>query len=472
MTILRRAATALSIASVLGAAGLLTACGGDTGPAGATGPAGPSGAAGLDARVQVVAEAPGSNCSAGGSKIVAGFDVNGDGTLESNEITSTQYVCNAAPGVAGAAGATGAAGSDGLSTLVSMTDEPAGSNCGSGGKRLDAGKDTNADGVLEASEVTSTSYVCNGATGAAGATGTAGATGAAGLNSLLSVTAEPAGANCANGGSKVTSGLDGNRNGVLDAAEVTATTYLCNGAAGATGAAGSGVTWTDVSAAAVTAQADTGYLADSASLVTVTLPTTLSVGDVVRVSGIGSGGWTVAQSAGQTIATAGIATTTIGANWTSSTATHSWDTLASSSDGKKLVAGATGGQLYTSTDAGATWTARDASRAWSGVASSRDGTHLVAVGYNEQVHTSTDSGATWVAQDVPRFWKDVASSDDGVELVAAENGGQLYTSTDGGVTWTARDSSRNWYRVASSADGTHLAAVEFAATSTRPPTPA
>ena len=56
-----------------------------------------------------------------------------------------------------------------------------------------------------------------------------GATGPSGLSSLIAMATEPAGANCAYGGSRITSGLDVNANGVLDASEVTATRYACNG---------------------------------------------------------------------------------------------------------------------------------------------------------------------------------------------------------------------------------------------------
>ena len=148
----RRAALAISMPAVLGMTALLTACGGDTGPTGQRGTTGVAGANGMTALVQVLAETPGANCSAGGSKIVAGLDANADGVLQSSEITSTQYVCNAAPGLVGAAGATGAAGSDGLSTLVAISGEPAGANCANGGKRLDAGKDANADGDYPADQ--------------------------------------------------------------------------------------------------------------------------------------------------------------------------------------------------------------------------------------------------------------------------------------------------------------------------------
>jgi hypothetical protein len=79
-----------------------------------------------------------------------------------------------------------------------------------------------------------------GATGATGAQGPAGSNGADGKNALVKTTAEAAGSNCSNGGTKVEAGLDANGNGVLDATEVNAslTRFICNGAAGTQGPAG------------------------------------------------------------------------------------------------------------------------------------------------------------------------------------------------------------------------------------------
>lgn len=47
-----------------------------------------------------------------------------------------------------------------------------------------------------------------------------------GFNSLVDISDEPAGANCAAGGVKISSGVDSNDNGVLDADEVTATKFV------------------------------------------------------------------------------------------------------------------------------------------------------------------------------------------------------------------------------------------------------
>ncbi|HEY8212163.1 MAG TPA: phage tail protein [Myxococcaceae bacterium] len=66
--------------------------------------------------------------------------------------------------------------------------------------------------------------------GAQGPKGDSGEAGPAGQNALVSVAPEPAGAQCSGAGIAVKSGLDANGNGTLDAAEVTQTNYVCNGA--------------------------------------------------------------------------------------------------------------------------------------------------------------------------------------------------------------------------------------------------
>ncbi|MEY3049538.1 MAG: hypothetical protein RL365_1576, partial [Bacteroidota bacterium] len=74
----------------------------------------------------------------------------------------------------------------------------------------------------------------------AGTNGTNGTNGSNGLNALVKTTAEPAGANCVAGGTKVETGLDANNNGVLDLAEINVaqTTYVCNGIQGQQGPTG------------------------------------------------------------------------------------------------------------------------------------------------------------------------------------------------------------------------------------------
>lgn len=59
--------------------------------------------------------------------------------------------------------------------------------------------------------------------------------------------------------------------------------------------------WSEVTGTSQTAAVNTGYITNNAALVTVTLPTTIAVGQIVRVAGKGAGGWRIAQSAGQQI---------------------------------------------------------------------------------------------------------------------------------------------------------------------------
>ena len=241
---------------------------------------------------------------------------------------------------------------------------------------------------------------------------------------------------------------------------LAAASFQGNGA-GLTNVAGA-LTWQVVSGTAQQAAPNRGYLADNAAPVTITLPASPTLGDVVRVAGMGAGGWKIAQNSGQVILTKPIGGAA-GLTWTPCTNAPSayWQVVAMSADGNKVLAGHGGGQLYTSTDAGVTWTARESSRYWRWGASSADGTKLVAVVLDGQIYTSTDSGVTWTPRDSNRAWVNVASSADGVKLVAVVQIGQIYTSTDSGVTWTPRESSRIWQAVASSADGSKLVAAPW-----------
>lgn len=87
----------------------------------------------------------------------------------------------------------------------------------SGGKDINVGTIYFADGT---SQSTATLQ------GPAGPQGKAGANG---YNSLVSITDETSGSNCAYGGTKIQVGLDQDRSGVLDFSEVVQTKYICNG---------------------------------------------------------------------------------------------------------------------------------------------------------------------------------------------------------------------------------------------------
>lgn len=75
---------------------------------------------------------------------------------------------------------------------------------------------------------------------------------------------------------------------------------------------GSGLTWNVVLAASDTMAVNNGYLTNNAGVVTLTLPATSTVGDYIAIIGMGNGGWSIAQGAGQSVRV-GSSVSTIGA---------------------------------------------------------------------------------------------------------------------------------------------------------------
>ncbi len=130
-------------------------CNGAAGADGTDGSDGSNGSNGLNSLVRITPEAIDANCAAAGNKIESGLDLNANGILDVGEVTSTRYVCN------GTDGADGADGTDGSSNLLRATNAAWGGVCIYGGVKLETGVDTNANGVLDTTEVTQTQYVCN-----------------------------------------------------------------------------------------------------------------------------------------------------------------------------------------------------------------------------------------------------------------------------------------------------------------------
>src|SRR6266853_4559983 len=134
-----------------------------------------------------------------------------------------------------------------------------------------------------------------------------------------------------------------------------------------------------------------------------------------------------------------------------------------------VVATALGGLVVLAEPAFAQgWTRTSAPMtSWSAVASSADGRKLVAVVFRDSqgrpgpIYTSENAGATWTMTSAPlNGWWCVASSGDGTKLAAGIFGGPIHTSVDSGATWMENDArSYLWSSIASSADGTKLAAT-------------
>jgi len=70
---------------------------------------------------------------------------------------------------------------------------------------------------------------------------------------------------------------------------------------GGGGGGGGGITWNNISGTSDTMASGNAYLANNAGLVTLTLPSSLSILDTFVVSGAGAGGWKIAQNASQQI---------------------------------------------------------------------------------------------------------------------------------------------------------------------------
>lgn len=109
-----------------------------------------------------------------------------------------------------------------------------------------------------------------------------------------------------------------------------------------------------------------------------------------------------------------------------------------SADGSRLVVALLGDNfsnplpIYISTNLGVTWTLTSApTNNWTSVASSSDGSKLVATAsfYSTPgpIYTSTNSGITWIPSDVSGQWTSVAMSADGHKLVAVSRPGGIYT---------------------------------------------
>jgi serine/threonine protein kinase len=219
---------------------------------------------------------------------------------------------------------------------------------------------------------------------------------------------------------------------------------------------------------ALQALANHAYGLQSSLETIVTLPATPSPGDVVRLQGLGSGGWSVSLNSNQVILTDKLGVGEAGRHWINRGGDRQWNTVASSSDGQRLIATdfgyrRRGGEIWVSSDAGEHWKSVAPLRLWNGCAMSANGDLLAAAAAFGKLYLSTNFGQTWRSSEPRRNWAAIACSSDGQRLVALDNGtnsagGHIYVSVDRGLTWTAREAQRHWFNVGSSDDGLLLAA--------------
>jgi hypothetical protein len=152
--------------------------------------------------------------------------------------------------------------------------------------------------------------------------------------------------------------------------------------------------------------------------------------------------------------------TNTGTTWQTNDAPDAGDylSLAASADGTKLFGASYGSYIFVSTNWGQTWSRTSAtSSSWHSIASSADGRYLLATG-DAGTAISKDSGSSWTPASITGF-SAAASADGSIMLIG---GAQIYTSTNFGVTWTSTYfPGYSWRCVASSADGCELVAVQF-----------
>ena len=171
---------------------------------------GPEGPAGQD----------GTNGTNGADGQDGADGVNGTNGSDGADGIDGQDGAHGTNGTDGTNGINGQNGTNGLNSLITATTEPAGFNCGNGGVRIDIGLDDNSNGILDASEIDTTQYICDGGSS---------------VSTSLSFNSPPDSSyNCDAGGKSITDGLDNGdnggtpNNGVLESGEIDSVITYCN----------------------------------------------------------------------------------------------------------------------------------------------------------------------------------------------------------------------------------------------------
>ena len=129
---------------------------------------------------------------------------------------------------------------NGSEILVRTEGRTADHICSEGGADIFIGNDDNSNGILDESEITSTTRICHGKEGLSGPQGAPGPNGEIGRNSMINTTEiENGNITCNFGGLLIQTGIDNNSNGILDSTEIQTEQYLCDGQIGVNGLDGS-----------------------------------------------------------------------------------------------------------------------------------------------------------------------------------------------------------------------------------------
>lgn len=444
---------------------------GAAGAAGATGAQGPQGIRGEqgDAGVQGETGATGAQGEQGPQGIQGIQGEQGDaGPRGAQGIQGPQGIqgVQGERGDAGPQGARGATGAQGVQGSQGVQGETGATGAsgpqGAQGARGETGA-TGASGAQGAQGVQGETGA-TGAQGSQGAQGARGDTGATGHHSLVTLTdlPEDPDGDCPYGGTQIDAGIDLDDDELLDGSEITTTEYVCTGAPGTT----------VVTAASKQALSNRSYEADSNSLVTFTLPPSPQVGDVVRVSGAGTGGFSIVPSSGQNVdpvdaTVAGSA----GVTWATSTDAGNayWNPVALDYTGN-IVYGASNLGVSKSSDGGVNFDlVLGVSDNWRAMTTSSTGQFVYLTNADGDIWHSVDYGNNWVALTNigggGSLIEAIDTSANGqVILVAATHIGP-YLSTDGGGSFTIvpnLPSGNEWVSVSVSDNGQKLLATQNA----------
>lgn len=225
------------------------------------------------------------------------------------------------------------------------------------------------------------------------------------------------------------------------------------------------VGWVVVPGTTVQAQIDHGYILTNAQNVTVTLPTSANVGDIVRIASAGISGWQLGQNAGQSVMGNFLA---YGKLWAQDyTFNANWKAVASSSDGTVMAAtysGAGGDGVAISRNSGQTWASvSNPSFTWQAIAVSPNDQSLALAGLDQPIYISTNLGTAWTeTSPSDNFdWRGVAPTAGGNNFVAVANGAGIYTNS--GTTWVQTFNGGSWTAVSLAAGGSELVAADSGA---------
>jgi hypothetical protein len=247
--------------------------------------------------------------------------------------------------------------------------------------------------------------------------------------------------------------------------------------------------WELVSSPTLNANNNTGYIVTNTSPVTITLSDSPAIGDRIRITGAGSGGWRIlsnnekslfgfsnkivwnptlwpanwmslAITSAKNIIAVGRGTKIPG-NLSSGPEYKTWTSVSTSRNANIAVATASFDFVFISEDNGQGWNPVQQLGwgTWKASCISGDGINIGVARPNQPIYISNNAGGSWTPRGGSQPWETLAMSSDGKTIAAAGYNTQIYVSKDYGVSWSQKGPIKFWLSIASSSDGSIMAAV-------------